>query len=166
VVTVRQSIDVSPDPVHFDVQPGCQFKRLAVVGSNDVIASMMHILDKQSLCYVVPVFVLKRVTAEVAPILASLFYRSLSTGVSDNQLTGLTSRPRSLSGVFCRTSFACVKYCRLMIWPTTKPVLAYSPANSISRKMKITAPGYDNMTWWVFKTCSYEVAGVSAFIIN
>ena len=34
------------------------------------------------------------------------------------------------------------------------------------RKMKNTSPGYDNIPCWVFKTCSYELAGVIAFIIN
>ena len=34
--------------------------------------------------------------------------------------------------------------------------------------MKNTAPGYDyiNFFCWVFKTCSYELAGVVAIIIN
>jgi hypothetical protein len=32
--------------------------------------------------------------------------------------------------------------------------------------MKNTSPGYDNIPCWVFKTCSYELAGVIAFIIN
>ena len=34
------------------------------------------------------------------------------------------------------------------------------------RKLKNTAPGCDNIPAWVFKTCSYELAGVVASIIN
>jgi hypothetical protein len=34
------------------------------------------------------------------------------------------------------------------------------------RRMKNTAAGYNNVGGWVFKTCCYELAGVSAFIIN
>jgi hypothetical protein len=37
---------------------------------------------------------------------------------------------------------------------------------SLLRKMKNTSPGNDNIPCWVFKTCSYELAGVIAFIIN
>jgi hypothetical protein len=32
--------------------------------------------------------------------------------------------------------------------------------------MKNTASAYDNIPCWVFETCSYELAGVNAFIIN
>jgi hypothetical protein len=34
------------------------------------------------------------------------------------------------------------------------------------RKLKNTAPGYDNIPSWVFRCCSYELAGIVAFIIN
>ena len=34
------------------------------------------------------------------------------------------------------------------------------------RKLKNTAPGCDNIPAWVFRTCSYELAGVVSFIIN
>jgi hypothetical protein len=34
------------------------------------------------------------------------------------------------------------------------------------RKLKNTAPGYDHLPRWVYKTCSYELAGIIAFLIN
>ena len=34
------------------------------------------------------------------------------------------------------------------------------------RGLKDTAPGYDDIPAWVFRTCSYELAGIIAFIIN
>jgi hypothetical protein len=34
------------------------------------------------------------------------------------------------------------------------------------RRMKNTAPGYDNVPCWVFKSCSYELAGIVASIIT
>jgi hypothetical protein len=78
VDTYHQSTEGSLDPDNSDIQPGCLFKRFAVVGSNDVIA--------QSFCNVLPVPVLKQVTAEVAPFLISLDNRSVST--DDMQVYG------------------------------------------------------------------------------
>jgi hypothetical protein len=34
------------------------------------------------------------------------------------------------------------------------------------RTMRSTAPGYDNIPSWVFKTCSYELASIVGFIIH
>ena len=34
------------------------------------------------------------------------------------------------------------------------------------RRLKNTAPGNDNIPCWLFKSCSYELAGVIAYIIN
>lgn len=39
-------------------------------------------------------------------------------------------------------------------------------AEQLPRTIKSTAPGCDNIPSWVFKTCSYELAGIIAFIIN
>ena len=36
----------------------------------------------------------------------------------------------------------------------------------ILRRLKDTAPGYDGIPAWVFRMCSYELAGIIAFIIN
>ena len=45
----------------------------------------MHLPDKQSFCDVLPSTVLKKVAAEVSPILTHLFNRSFSTGVFPNR---------------------------------------------------------------------------------
>jgi hypothetical protein len=44
--------------------------------------------------------------------------------------------------------------------------LAEIDIEPLLRRLKDTAPGYDDIPAWVFRMCSYELAGVIAFIIN
>jgi hypothetical protein len=82
VYAVRQSTDASPDPV-FSVMPhSCKlFERFAAFSSDDVTALIRRLPDKQSFCDVIPVPVLKQVTAEIVPFLTSIYNRSMSTSV-------------------------------------------------------------------------------------
>ena len=54
--------------------------KTAALGSADIVASINHLPNKQSYCNVLPVPVLKQVSAEVASFLAALFNLWLLSG--------------------------------------------------------------------------------------
>ena len=44
--------------------------------------------------------------------------------------------------------------------------IAEPEVERLLRSLKNTAPGNDNVPCWVFKSCSYELAGIVSHIIN
>ena len=75
-------LKVHHEPVFSVIPPGCNlFERFATISSDDVTALIRRLPDKQSFCDVLPVPVLKQVTAEISSFLTSLYNRLMSTGV-------------------------------------------------------------------------------------
>ena len=80
VNAVRSNTAGAPDPVFSRVRPGTSLSSFTPVNVDDVISAITHLPDKSSPHDPLPVSVMKMVADEIAPFLAELFNRSMSSG--------------------------------------------------------------------------------------